>query len=104
MLGDLETHAKTMSVCVDINTWLFLIGLPHDVFAKRSGNDAFETTKKMVENELGPAVDRVITRGVPERRIHRCCWPTGGQFLNHADAQTACIVRNMCLKFVELRW
>ena len=43
MLGDLQKHVKTMSDLVDMNTRLFLIGMPNDDLAKRVGNDAFET-------------------------------------------------------------
>ena len=62
MLGDLKKHVKTMSDLVDMNTRLFLIGMPNDDLAKRVGNDAFDSTIRTVENELGPVVDRVITQ------------------------------------------
>ena len=67
MFGDLKKHAKTMSDLVDMNTRLFHIGMPNDDLAKRVGNEAFETTIRTVENELGPVVDRVITSGTGQR-------------------------------------
>ena len=62
MLGDLKKPVKTISDLVDMNTRLFLIGMPSDDLAKRVGNDAFESTIRTVENELGRVVDRVITQ------------------------------------------
>ena len=53
MLGDLKKHVKTMSDLVDMDTRLFLIGMPNDDLAKRVGNDAFETTVRTVENDFG---------------------------------------------------
>ena len=47
-----------MSDLVDMNTRLFLIGMPNDDLANRVG-DAFETTIRTVENELELVVDRV---------------------------------------------
>ena len=71
MLGDLKKHVKTMNDVVDVNTRLFLIGMPNDDLAKLvSDNHAFETTIKTVENELGSAVDRVFTQCARKTNAH----------------------------------
>ena len=70
MLGDLKKHAKTMSDLVDMNTRLFLIGMPNDDLAKRVGNDASKRRSGRWENELGPVVDRVITQRARMTNAH----------------------------------